>query len=77
MSVCRSCGQEIDWVLTSKGKKMPVDPEYIWYDEADSGTVIVTDGGVVYVVSSSRSFPSVKGRISHFATCPNANDWRV
>lgn len=40
---CRSCAAAIWWVLTPKGKRMPVNP--------------ATDD-------------------SHFATCPQANNWR-
>lgn len=76
MSQCRSCGTKIDWIKTITGKNMPLDPDYIQYSEAKQGDVLVTDGGVVYKVDHSKDLPSVKGRVSHFATCPDANNWR-
>lgn len=76
MSICRSCGQTIEWIETRQGKKMPLDPEYIEYDEADPGTVLITDGGNTYVVEDEQSYPNVRGRISHFASCPQAKVWR-
>lgn len=76
MSTCRSCGQQIDWVKTVHGKNMPVDGDYIPYDDADIGTVIITDGGNVYKVAEGRSYPTVEGRVSHFSTCPQAEEWR-
>ena len=76
MSKCRSCEQSIDWVRTVSGKNMPVDPDYIQHDEVKPGTVLVTDGGNVITVKAGDRRPNIKGRISHFATCPEANQWR-
>ncbi|TXH59010.1 MAG: hypothetical protein E6Q97_00945 [Desulfurellales bacterium] len=76
MSRCRSCDQPIDWVKTVAGKNMPVDSEYINYDEAEQGDILVTDGGNVITVDKSKRMPNVKGRMSHFATCPDAPKWR-
>jgi len=60
MSLCKSCQAEIEWALTTNGKKVPLDPEPI--------TVAVTqDDGSVMVVT---------GRQAHFATCPNASKHR-
>lgn len=76
MSVCRSCGEPIDWVKTPKGKNMPVEGLYLRYDDLSPGETIITDGGNVYVKSIDKEFPSVKGRISHFSTCPQGDEWR-
>jgi hypothetical protein len=76
MSVCRSCGAEIEWIVTKSGAKMPLDPEYVEWEEADPGTKLVTDQGTVYIVDHSKNYSSVRGRISHFATCDRPNDWR-
>lgn len=73
---CRSCGKFIEWVKTTKGKNMPCDPEVLSHDEMNNGDVLVTLGGHVQRVDRSKSFPSLRGRVSHFATCPNANEWR-
>ena len=76
MSICRSCGAQIDWVKTTAGKNMPVEGEHVEYNDAEEGMVLITDGGNVYKVTPDKHLPSVKGRISHFSTCPNADDWR-
>lgn len=76
MSTCRGCGQQIDWIKTDKGKNMPLDPEYINYDEAEPYTVLVTDSGHVVTVTPHQRQPNVKGRISHFATCPKGSEFR-
>jgi len=76
MSRCRSCDQPIDWVKTAAGKNMPVEGMHIKYDDLSPGEVIITDGGNVYKKIKDDNLPNVKGRISHFAVCPQADQWR-
>ena len=76
MSLCRSCNKPISWVKSLKGKNMPVEGDYLKFDELSPGETIITDQGNVYKKKADQEMPSVKGRISHFSTCPNANDWR-
>ncbi len=76
MANCRSCDAVIDWIKTPGGKNMPVEGDYIKFDDLSVGEVIISDSGNVYKKQADQRMPSVKGRISHFATCPNANDWR-
>ena len=75
---CRSCGAPIFWARHKhSGNSLPVD-----YDPVDDGNVAVVPGQeitvVVYenhdkLVESEGHVPSYK---SHFATCPNAPEWR-
>lgn len=66
MGTCRSCGAKLVWATTAVGKKMPLEPCAV----AD-GNIRIDQAGIARV-----------GRMgtgpyrSHFATCPNANDWR-
>lgn len=76
MATCRSCGQVIDWVKLVSGKSIPVNEEYVNYEDAETGDILVTDGGNVIRVSDKSNYPNIKGRISHFATCPDADKWR-
>lgn len=76
MSTCRSCGQVIDWVKTTKGKMMPVDPEYYHYNDLKPGDIIITDGGNTHTKREGCSFTNLKGRISHFSSCKDADKWR-
>lgn len=64
-STCKGCGAPIEWVLTTGGKKMPVDPEPI--------TVVLQVGKAV---EGAEAFRVVTGRQSHFASCPNADAFR-
>lgn len=76
MSRCRSCDAEIVWVRTKAGKNMPCDSEELCHDEMNQGDVLVTLDGHVQTVDKSRSFPNLKGYVSHFATCKDAKEWR-
>lgn len=33
MSVCKDCGQEIDWMQTPEGRTIPVDPDPVFVIE--------------------------------------------
>lgn len=76
MSKCKSCGAEIIWVPTESGKMMPCDAKPISYREDDNGslTLVTSDGRVIKAKADATS--DTFGYISHFATCPSANEWR-
>ncbi len=82
-SKCRSCGAPIVWTITeAASESMPVDA-----DPSPSGTVrlLEVDNVVIPVArvcpDSTRDLfdPSDDGsrHVSHFATCPNADEWRT
>lgn len=80
MTRCRSCGKEIVWVITFSGKRMPVDAGAVSFI-ADSGKeIFVTSNGAVVHgtrIEGGSGRPDVRtGYISHFATCPNADQHR-
>lgn len=70
MDRCNSCDAAIRWVLTPKGKRMPLDPE-----PSPAGNVLVEDGVgltlggdlLIAALHEERDLYT-----SHFATCPNA-----
>lgn len=66
MSLCRGCGKKIVWGVTLAGKKIPLDPTPPVYRSTE-GQQINTDG--VFIERASDAY------VSHFATCPNANDF--
>lgn len=73
MSKCRSCQQEVLWVLTINRKKMPVDPEPV----ADGNLILIdpiAPGDIPMAVNKAN--PDVPGWTSHFATCPDAAEHR-
>ncbi len=68
-SHCRSCGAEIVWSTTTDGRPIPLDPPLIRIAVA-TGRVIESDRGV------SAEVEIKSGRVSHFATCPQASQHR-
>lgn len=63
---CRSCGAPIEWAeVVASGKRMPFDRELV---------VVRTEGNPI----TGRVIEHVDTSISasHFATCPDAQDWR-
>lgn len=71
MPACSSCGAEIEWVtMRDSGKRMPVDakPASFVVLVASDGSPVVSGDGAKGVV--------VTGRLSHFATCPDADKHR-
>jgi hypothetical protein len=73
MSACRSCGASITWALTVNGKRMPVDAE-----PSENGNVeLITDGRyVLAVVHSQPPMISKPLHVSHFVSCPDADEHR-
>lgn len=79
MSVCRSCGKPVEWIRTERGKNMPVDPPYVAWDEAEPKDVLVTNTGKTFMKHAKDEpapWKDFKGRVSHFATCPQSDNWR-
>lgn len=68
MSRCKSCGAEIDWVKTRSGKFMPID-----MGKRFGGNVEFGDDGMPSIVPA---LPDVERFVSHFTTCPDANEHR-
>ena len=66
---CRSCPAQVIWVRTAAtGKRMPLDATPV-----PAGNVAIRDGLAVVM---SGPVPGGGGRLSHFATCPQAEKWR-
>lgn len=83
---CSSCSAAIEWAVTEKGKRMPVDAEPV-----EGGTILlqhfhVGEPPVAHVTTADeRDELAVQARnrgdtlrlfVSHFATCPNADQHR-
>lgn len=76
MARCRSCGAEILFIKTSGGKLTPVNADPVRFDFQLGGKDrIVTGNGEVITGVISESGEE-KGYVSHFATCPDANQFR-
>lgn len=69
MSACRSCGAPIIWAITENGKRMPLDAEPA---ERPTGVFRLEPSGDDLIARR----PIEQVYISHFATCPNADQHR-
>lgn len=80
MSNCRGCGAPIDWIRTTSGRNMPVNPEPVFVIEGGGRDSFVTDEGEVITGRIAR--PEEERRdlpvafVPHWGTCPNAGDFR-
>lgn len=77
MPKCRKCGAEIRFVQTKSGKYMPVDPDRKPYREGGSTVYITTDGQLIHGAEPFGPEPvDGYGYTPHWATCPNAEDFK-
>jgi hypothetical protein len=70
MRSCRSCGADVVFVPTPKGKLMPLDP-----DERSDGNVVIEADGKARVLPAGDPYTGPRF-VSHFSTCPDAPAWR-
>ena len=79
-STCRGCGAPIVWIRTAAGKSMPCDAEPALYKarEGAAGKIITGNGTVLSAdIGGLAAFePDGVGYVSHFATCPAAEQFR-
>lgn len=72
---CKSCGAEILWVKTIKGRGMPLDSQ-----PSPRGNVIISENGTALVYREPSAiaarYENEPRYLSHFATCKNADQWR-
>ena len=77
-STCRGCGAPIVFLKSAMGRYIPCDAQLVRYRENPNGKdMVVVDGkGVVRCDLDFEGLPTGMARISHFATCPNAKDFK-
>jgi hypothetical protein len=63
---CRSCGAPIEWAVTTRGKRIPLDP-----GTHPDGNIDLVDG--IAYITGQIAVPTRRRR-SH--TCPNADQHR-
>lgn len=79
---CRSCGAQVLWTVTHKGKRMPVDAEPTpdgnlrlrWPGDGDR-TPIAEYPGKEHGTLFDEADNGLR-YTSHFATCSHSRDWR-
>lgn len=76
MATCRSCDAPILWARTPADRLMPLDAT-----PSDRGNVELVDErpgqAPLAIVHPQPPFLAGDLYLSHFATCPNADDWRT
>ena len=85
MATCKKCGAPIIWLKTPKGKWMCADEGLVPYRTDPEGKDLVcNDYGEMIRCEilpedecrAGKRNPSGRARIPHWATCPNADDFR-
>ncbi len=73
MANCRGCGAEIKFIKLESGKFNPVDPELLSIQDnfINPDEMVVNKNG-----KTGRLKNLTEGYISHYSTCPNADDFR-
>ncbi len=77
---CASCGARVLWATTAEGKRMPLDPRPS--EAAGNVTAVVTRGRLISTVLTKRHAARLRATraqplyLSHFATCPQADQHR-
>lgn len=68
MARCGSCQAEIRWARTTKGKAIPLNVTQVL-----GGNIALDENLIARVVEAK---PDVRRYVSHFATCPQADQHR-
>jgi hypothetical protein len=78
--LCKSCGARVQWAMTERGKRMPVD-----YEPSPAGNILLQyrmNQPPLAVYLGADAIEHLDGLqrhrlfTSHFATCPQAKRWR-
>ncbi len=76
---CRGCGAPVVWIPTPGGKSMPCDAEQVLYRarKGAKGKIVTPNGQVLSAdIGVAPEAATGVGYVSHFATCPNAGEFR-
>lgn len=81
---CRGCGAPVIWVrMQDSGKRMPVDEDPVLVLQGHgSDTFVRADGEIVHGIRIGDGYDDypddnvIEAYVSHFATCPQANQYR-
>jgi len=79
LSRCKGCGEEFKWIKTTGGKNMPVDPTLVmyWADRRGKDKICTPNGEMISCnLDGDPLAASGVGYIPHWATCPQANQFK-
>lgn len=70
--VCRECGEQIFFIRTATGAKMPVNNDQVGYNLGGKDRVVTPNGEVLAATITDQSQTGI-GFQPHWATCSGAN----
>lgn len=70
--ICRECGEQIFFVRTATGAKMPVNKDQVGYTLGGKDRVVTPNGEVLAATITDRPETGI-GFQPHWATCSGAN----
>jgi hypothetical protein len=73
---CRSCRARIVWAVTEAGRRIPLDAEASPTGNLAQVEALADGTPVVAFLDPEAPEPEAGRYLSHFATCPNAKEWR-
>ena len=75
---CRACGAEIKWIRLPSGKKMPCNTGVVLFraDASAAESFVTEKGAIVRGTPVADGETGHVGYISHFTTCPQADEFR-
>lgn len=75
---CKYCGAEIKFIKLKSGRWNPVDINKRTFLKDAGNEILITESGEIIrgMFCSLEDGANREGYISHFATCPNANQHR-
>lgn len=78
MTTCKSCGAPIVWIETPKHKWIPCNEGLIPYriDKFGKDAIVTGRGKIIRCRLQFEGDPDGMGRIAHWATCPNSENFR-
>ena len=78
MARCKFCGQEIDWITSLEGKRVPVDPDPVFVIEDGGPDTFLDDMGAA--ITGRQAKPEEEHRdlpvafVPHRRTCLQASE---
>lgn len=73
-SKCKGCGAPVVWRYTPAGKLMPLNAETL--AQPNQGSYVVVDDKECRPAEPMFDQPGTAYHMAHWATCPNAEDFK-
>ncbi len=70
--VCKECGEQIFFIRTQSGAKMPVNKEQVGYNLGGKERIVTLNGDILAATITHHQESGV-GYVPHWSTCSGAN----